>query len=86
MFERNAQALYKVYTKGALKGNAYAFKELADRAFGKLEERHEFEMHPYSELNEQQMLKRIAELERQLGMKSVAPQLLPAPAGEVKPN
>jgi len=28
VFANNAEALYKTYTKAALKGNAYAFKEL----------------------------------------------------------
>lgn len=49
VFENNAEALYKAYTKAALKGNAYAFKELADRAFGRLKERVEIDRGPYAE-------------------------------------
>src|SRR5215472_9122032 len=36
IFANNTEALYKAYRKALLKGNAYALKELADRAFGKL--------------------------------------------------
>lgn len=38
-FENNAEALYKAFSKALLKGNAYAFKELSDRAYGRLKER-----------------------------------------------
>jgi hypothetical protein len=84
VFERNAEALYKAYTKAALKGNAYAFKELADRGFGKLKERHEVEVGPYRDATEEQIRQRIAQLERQLGIERAAPAL-PPPA-DSKPN
>ena len=35
-FENNAEALYRAFSKAVLRGNAYAFKELADQAFGKI--------------------------------------------------
>jgi hypothetical protein len=84
VFEQNAEALYKAYTKAALKGNAYAFKELADRAYGKLKERHEVEVGPYREATDEQIQQRIRELERQLGIERAAPALPPAP--DTKPN
>ena len=40
-FENNREALYKAFTKAALRGNAYAFKELAGHAYGKLKETHQ---------------------------------------------
>lgn len=39
VFEGNAEAVYKAMCKALLKGNAYTFKELADRAYGKVKER-----------------------------------------------
>ena len=60
IFLNNPELIYRAYLKAVAKGNAYAFKELADRAFGKLKERVELEVHPFAELNEQQLLKRIA--------------------------
>ena len=41
IFENNAEGLYQAYAKAALRGNAYCFKELSDRAFGKLKEEHQ---------------------------------------------
>jgi hypothetical protein len=49
------------------KGNAYTFKELADRAYGKLKERKEV-THLYEEVPDADIDKRIAELERDLGL------------------
>ena len=85
IFENNREALYRAYRKAAMRGNAYAFKELADRAYGKLKERHEVEVSPYRDLTDEQLLQRIRELERELGMPSSEPELLP-PASESKPN
>lgn len=67
VFENNSEALYKAYTKAALKGNAYAFKELADRAYGKLKERVEYDLSEYKEVSEQAIIERIKELEAKLG-------------------
>jgi hypothetical protein len=36
IFEENREALYEAFGKAALSGNAYTFKELAERAFGKV--------------------------------------------------
>lgn len=41
IFEENEEAVYVALGKALLKGNAYAFKELAERAYGKLKETHE---------------------------------------------
>jgi hypothetical protein len=84
VFEKNAEALYKAYTKAALRGNAYCFKELSDRAYGKLKERVEHEVTRYQAANEQEIHERIAELERQLGIEHETPALPPAP--DSKPN
>ena len=35
IFENSPEAIYKAFCKSLLKGNAYTFKELAERAFGK---------------------------------------------------
>jgi hypothetical protein len=83
VFTNNAEALYKAYLKAALKGNAYAFKELADRAFGKLKERHEVEIGPYREMTEEALQQRVRELEQKLGY---APQILPPVSDEPKVN
>jgi hypothetical protein len=84
VFENNREALYLAYTKAALKGNAYAFKELADRAFGKLKERHEVEVSQYRELTDEQLLERVHQLEAELGIQRAVPEILP-PA-DPKPN
>ena len=85
VFENNADALYKAFTKALKRGNAYAYKELSDRAYGKLKERHEVDVHPYRELTDEQIRERVAELERQLGYSSPEPQILP-PADGSKPD
>jgi len=38
VFEGNAEAIYKAMSKALLRGNAYTYKELADRAYGKVKE------------------------------------------------
>lgn len=85
MFENNAEALYKAYAKAALIGNAYALKELANRVFGKLKERHEVEIGPYKDLSDDELQKRIADLERKLGVPS-QPAALPPASDESKSN
>lgn len=42
IFDNNEEEIYNALGKALLKGNAYVFKELAERAFGKLKETHEF--------------------------------------------
>ena len=81
-FERNADALYKAFSKALLKGNAYAFKELSDRAYGRLKERIEVEAGPLRNMSDDDLKVRIAELEKQLGL---VPALPPA-SEDSKPN
>lgn len=38
ILEENKEAAYKALAGALLKGNAYVFKELADRAYGKVKE------------------------------------------------
>ena len=38
IFEQNQEAVYQALGAALLKGNAYVFKELADRAYGKVKE------------------------------------------------
>ena len=84
-FENNADALYKAFSKTLLKGNAYAYKELADRAYGRQKEKVEVDVSQYRDLSDEELQARIAELERQLGISSSGPALLPS-ASETKPN
>ena len=81
-FENNADALYKAFSKALLKGNAYAFKELSDRAYGRLKERVEVDVGPYRDLSDDDLKARIAELEAKLGY---TPALPPVAEGS-KPN
>lgn len=39
IFENNEEAIYEAFASALLNGNAYTFKELAERAFGKLNEK-----------------------------------------------
>lgn len=80
-FENNADALYKAFSKALSKGNAYSFKELADRAYGRLEEHVALDVSPYREMSDDDFKARIAELERQLGITPALP-----PEGQSKPN
>lgn len=41
IFENNGEAAYNALSAALLKGNAYVFKELAERAYGKLKETHQ---------------------------------------------
>ena len=68
VFENNQEELYKAFASAALKGNAYAFSQLADRAYGKLKERVEYDVTEYREVSEKAIIERIAELENQLGI------------------
>jgi hypothetical protein len=46
------EALHNAFAAAALKGNAYAFQQLADGAYGKLKERVEYEVSKYREVSE----------------------------------
>jgi hypothetical protein len=65
VFENNREALYNAFANAALKG-AYAFQQLADRAYWKLKERVEYEVSEYREVSEKAIIERIQQLESQL--------------------
>ncbi len=67
VFEGNKEAIYKAMTEAMLKGNPYAFKEFADRAYGKLRESKEV-THIHEDVADKDLNARIAELERELGL------------------
>ena len=69
-FENNAEALYKAFSKALLKGNPYCFKELSDRVYGRLKERIEVEAGPLRNMSDDDLEKRAAELQRQIGLTS----------------
>lgn len=81
VFENNAEALYRAFSKAALRGNAYAFKGLADRVFWKLKERVEHEVHPYHDLTDEQIVERIRDLKKRLGWRGCG-----AESPTIKPN
>jgi hypothetical protein len=68
VFERNQEALYNAFADAALKGNAYCFQQLADRAYGKIKERVEFEVSEFREWSNEALLERLHQLEAQLGI------------------
>jgi hypothetical protein len=84
LFQNDGPAIYAAYSKMLRKGSAYAFQVLADRAFGKLKESIQHEISPYHDVSDADLVSRIAELERELGISSSAPE--PPPASETKPN
>jgi hypothetical protein len=92
-FEQNAEALYRAFCKTPMKGNAYAFKELADRAYGRMKETIAHERSPLSDVSTPDLETHIQELEAKLVASLVErgyvitkpPQLLP-PGNDPKPN
>ena len=67
VFSENKEQIYKAMGKALLKGNAYTFKELAERAFGKLVEKHETK-HIYEEIPDADLDRRCRELLADLGI------------------
>lgn len=67
VFENNPAAVYQAMAKALLKGNAYAYSQLADRAYGKLKESVEV-THLEQDTPDADLSKRIADLERDLGL------------------
>lgn len=67
IFENNVEGAYESLGKALLKGNAYVFKELAERAYGKLKEVHEV-THVHEQVEDADLNERIAALERDLGL------------------
>ena len=67
VLEQNAPAAYYALTEALLKGNAYVFKELCERGFGKLKEQHEV-THRYEEVKDADLDTRINSLLADLGL------------------
>jgi hypothetical protein len=71
------------------KGNAYAYQVLSDRAFGKLKETHALEHSVYKDQSDEDLEKKIKEIEIRLGYRprepEAEPKVLP-PADDTKPN
>jgi hypothetical protein len=87
IFENDPDMIYKAFRKALARGNAYSFQVLADRAYGKLKERHEVDVSPYHEYTDEELQKRVHELEEQLGYRT--PEVLPPsadPDSDSKPN
>jgi hypothetical protein len=68
VFEMNPNRLYRAYANAALRGNGYVFQQLAERAYGKLKERVEYDITPYSEVPKENLLERLQELKRELNL------------------
>jgi hypothetical protein len=73
VFEDNPDAVYNAMAKALMKGNAYAFLQLAERAYGKLVEKKELTGAnggpvEFREANDADLGARIAQLERDLGL------------------
>lgn len=66
VFETSEAEAILAFRKALLNGNAYTFKELAERGYGKLQEKKEV-THVYQEVPDADLSKRIADLERDLG-------------------
>ena len=96
VFENNAEALYRAFCKTAMKGNAYAFKELADRAYGMLRESRIIDHAPFRGVSTPDLEAHIQELEGKFiaslearGFVITKPPVLLPPAGDdskTKPN
>lgn len=67
VFENNREALYTAFANAALKGNAYAFQQLADRAYGKLKEKVELEVTELHDVPTRTLEQQLADLEARLG-------------------
>lgn len=66
VFERDPEALIEAFVQATRKGNAYAFKELADRAYGKVTDKLQVTETPVTQ--DADLPGRIAQLERDLGL------------------
>lgn len=66
-FENNKENIYKSYVELLLKGSAFGFQVLAERAYGKLKETRDTGSE-FNEVSDADLNKRIAELERDLGL------------------
>jgi len=72
VFENNREAIYAAMTRALLKGNAHTFKELCDRAYGKVNDKVEVTGRDggpveYKGLTEDELRDRIAQLKAEIG-------------------
>jgi len=87
VLDQNREAAYDALTKALLKGNAYVFKELCERGFGKLKDQHDIH-HVHEDVKDADLAERIAQLESDLGLEpanghgSDPALFLPEPEGE----
>jgi hypothetical protein len=81
IFLNNPEMIYRAYCKMLKKGNAYAFQVLSDRAFGKLRETIFAEISPFSGQSDEELIRRIREIEQKLGYapSELEPKILPPP-------
>lgn len=77
LFENDAEAIYAAFQKALRKGSPYAFQVLSDRAFGKLKETRAIEHNPYKDVSDEDLQKRLKELEQKLGYRFREPEALP---------
>lgn len=86
VIENNLQGLYQAYSKAALRGNAYLFKELSDRAYGRLKERIELDGSPYAATPIADLAQQLKQLEQKYEQQREELEALPPVSGEPKPN
>jgi Family of unknown function (DUF5681) len=70
VFSQNPEMIYQAFLKALKKGNVYAFKVLADRAYGKAKETREV-MNRYEDLSDADLQREIDSLLSHLGLASV---------------
>jgi hypothetical protein len=77
LFEQDGEAIFEAFRKVLRKGSPYAFQVLSDRAFGKLKEVHQVEHSRYTGMSDEDIQKRIEELQIKLGFQQSEPKILP---------
>jgi hypothetical protein len=84
VIEGNKEAAYKGLATALCKGNAYVFKELAERGYGKLKESREV-THIHQDLSDKELDEQIASIIAKLGLAAQIDALEPV-KGERAPN
>ena len=69
VFSQNPEMIYQAFLRALKKDNVYAFKVLADRAYGKVKERREV-THRYEDLSDEDLQREIDSLLASLGLAS----------------
>lgn len=86
IFLDNPELIYEAFLRVLKKGSPFGFQVLADRAFGRLKEVHALEFSPYKDVSDEDLNKRVRELEDKLGVPHSTPELLPPADDKSKPN